>query len=166
MKIPTKDLHGVPNGWLQPLWNVLEKPDLRPDQVYVTAIAPRSRKGPHLHRVRRGMFFCIRGDVTIRLRHTGQETKYFDVKTGDSFVPVERHSRPDWWFGSPLSHLWNQGENGVIVPAGIACALYNFSDQEALIVNMPSPSWSEENPDDWPVENWVDPTEEVLNGKR
>ena len=32
-----------------------------------------------------------------------------------------------------------------------------YGDTEALVLNMPSPAWSKEDPDDWPVLNWQDP---------
>lgn len=130
MKIPTKDTEGRDNGWICPVWNALEHPELRPEQVYVTAIAPRSRKGPHLHMKRRGLFFVISGKVVIMAVYPGVGVKHTTMEPGD---------------------------NGVIVNSGAPCALYNYGDTEALVLNLPSPAWSKENPDDWPVEGWKDP---------
>ncbi len=44
----------------------------------------------------------------------------------------------------------------VLVPAGCAAAIYNDGPEEALVLNLPSPAWSAAEPDEWPVENWVD----------
>jgi dTDP-4-dehydrorhamnose 3,5-epimerase-like enzyme len=49
------------------------------------------------------------------------------------------------------------GERLTVVPPGFACALYNYGDTEALVLNLPSPAWSKEQPDEWPVERWMDP---------
>ena len=136
MKIETKDTEGRVNGWLAPIWNALEQPELRPEQVYLTAIAPHSRKGPHLHMHRRGLFFCVIGKVLVRIRRSNGSL--FDIRIG---MAVEK----------------------IDVPPGYPCALYNYGDTEALVLNMPSPAWSKDNPDDWPVENWQDP--EDWNGK-
>ena len=51
-KIITKNKEGRSNGWLVPIFNVHD--DLidaaqHPRQVYLTVIAPREVKGPHLH---------------------------------------------------------------------------------------------------------------------
>lgn len=127
MKIQTKDSSGKPNGYLIPVWSALQFPDLRPDQVYVTVIAPQCRKGPHLHKVRRGLFAVISGLVSVRLRTPDGE--YLDPSCAD------------------LIH----------VPPGYAAAVYNHGNTEALVINMPSPAWSPEEPDDWPIEDWKDP---------
>ena len=134
MKIVTQDSEGRVNGWLMPIWNALEQPELRPDQVYVTAIAPHCRKGPHLHMARVGRFFCVAGSVTVRMRTPKQpEYEYFDGKlTSDAKA---------------------------IIQPRIACALYNYGDTEALVLNLPSPAWSKENPDDHPVTDWKDPVD-------
>ena len=130
MKIPTLDTEGRPNGWLMPIWNAIDSPQFRPDQVYVTAIAPHARKGPHLHNVRRGLFVCLTGQVTLVKRWTDRTI-------------VTRIMTP---------------ENGYsIVPPGVPCALYNYGDTEALVLNMPSPAWSAEDPDDHPALDWKDP---------
>jgi len=49
------------------------------------------------------------------------------------------------------------GERLTVVPPGFACALYNHGDTEALVLNLPSPGWSKELPDEWPVFDWKDP---------
>lgn len=135
MKIPTKDSAGRPNGWMATAWSVFDSPDsasLRPDQVYITAVSPGMRKGPHLHKKRRGMFYCAHGKVTIRMR-VGDDSYIDTVLTPDRGVAF------------------------VVMP-GIPCAIYNECPQEeSVVINMPSPAWSKKNPDDHPVENWEDP---------
>ena len=128
MRIPTTDEDGIPNGYVVTVWNANERPELRPDQVYVTAIAPHSHKGPHLHKVRRGMFCCIKGNVRLVTR-AGKV--YSSVTIGeDRKYPV------------------------AVIPAGVPACIYNDSDTEALVLNMPSPAWSADALDEWPVEDW------------
>jgi dTDP-4-dehydrorhamnose 3,5-epimerase-like enzyme len=133
LRIPTKDADGNPNGYVLPLWNAITDPISRPDQVYLTAVAPHSMKGPHLHKVRRGLFFCIKGRVRIVVRAGNQ---YMTFQCSDTAPDVER----------------------VHVPAGWAAALYNDGAEEALVLNMPAPAWSKDAPDEWPVENWNPPS--------
>ncbi len=133
MKILTTDPQtGLYNGYLVEIWSALQRPELQPAQVYLTAVAPHSRKGPHLHMVRRGLFCCVSGNVRIvRRNDTGM---YLARSIGSDSQPVE-------------------------VPPGIACAIYNYGDEEALVLNMPAPAWSKEEPDEWPVEGWQDPAD-------
>jgi len=140
-KIPTFDSDGNPNGWILPVWNELDKPDLAPAQIYVTAIAPRTRKGPHLHMVREGRFHVISGNVRIVTKRAGKLTAP-DGETVDADLTLI-HSRNE----------------PVLVTAGVLCALYNYGDTEALVINMPNAAWSKENPDDHPVTNWQDPAD-------
>lgn len=127
MRIPTKNASGEPNGWVLPIWNCRES-EYRPDQVYLTAIAPGYSKGPHLHKTRTGYFACISGRVHVTLRNGDQYETY---RLG----------------------LYNANEP-LRVPPGVACELRNVGDKEAVLINMPSPSWSAEEPDEWPVEDW------------
>ncbi len=133
MKIPTLDAAGAANGHVQTIWSELTDPALRPAQVYVTAIAPGARKGPHLHRVRRGMFACVAGRVLIRTQWQQNGVTIY----------------ADFWL--------EPGSDPVHVEPGTPAALYNVGDGEALVVNMPAPAWSKEEPDEHPVEVWEDP---------
>ena len=125
MIIPTKDQQGNPNGYLQLLWNANEQPDYRPDQVYLTVIAPGCCKGPHLHRKRRGWFHVIKGRVAI-------------VINGVEFQ-LERSVGP------------------LLVPPGLAACLYNVGQGEAWIINMPSPAYDPNDPDEHVPESWQHP---------
>jgi hypothetical protein len=125
--IATKDAEGHSNGWVLPVWNVTEGlPDgYRPDQVYITAIAPGCTKGPHLHKVRTGLFTCIVGEAYLIARIA--DGVYTRVSLNGQLVRVE---------------------------PGIPAQLVNESSGEAVVLNMPSPAWRADAPDDWPVEDW------------
>lgn len=134
MKIVTRGEDGGVNGWLLPIWNAQDEKlggeALRPDQVYLTAVAPMSRKGPHLHMKRRGMFVLVSGNAYAWVRKSE---------------------------GGYEGHILAVGE-AVIVAPGDAAAFYNSNGaREALIINMPSPAWTPEEPDEHPVWDWEDP---------
>lgn len=138
-RIITRDTEGRENGWLIPVWNSLEAPNLRPDQVYVTSVAPGCRKGPHLHMMRRGYFFVVSGIAGARLSADSIDYRDFALTPGMLF-----HVQP-----------------------GTACAFYNYSARtNAVLINMPSPAWSPTQPDEWPVTKWKDPEDWFDKGRR
>lgn len=120
-----------PNGWLLPIWNSGED-DWRPEQVYLTVVAPGARKGPHLHKKRWGRFTCIKGNALIIMR-----------------VPTH--------MGLAYQALWS-GEDyqyaTIEVRPGIPAAVYNLGTAPAYVLNMPSPPWRADDQDEWPVEGW------------
>lgn len=126
MTIPTKDKNGNPNGWVRTVWNCLED-SWRPDQVYITCISPGCAKGPHLHKIRSGRFFCISGTAVAVIR------------------------RGDWYSVHVLGP--NQAKP-LIVPPGIPCELRCTSAEPAVLINMPSPAWSLDNQDEHDVSDW------------
>ncbi len=142
MKIPTFDpATKQENGYVILCWNALEQAEERPDQVYVTAIKPGCHKGPHLHKVRCGRFICIKGNVRIETRHPAAD------------VPAM------WSPWLPLVKLTEfsgeqHGHRLIKVEPGVAACIYNDGPAEALVINMPTPAWSKEQPDEWPVEDW------------
>ena len=81
--------------------------------------------------VRRGMFCCIKGNVRLVTR------------TNDSYSSANIGA--DYKY--PLA----------VIPVGVAACLYNDGDGEAFVLNMPSPAWSADAPDEWPVEGWNPP---------
>jgi dTDP-4-dehydrorhamnose 3,5-epimerase-like enzyme len=118
-RIVTRDDRGQANGYLVPLYNVHEgffKPGDEPQQVYLTAVAPGTVKGPHLHLVRRGFFTCIKGNVLIVLR---TPEGYAEFLSGEDheYLSVE-------------------------IPTGIPAAIYNLGDEDALVLNLPRPAWT------------------------
>ena len=128
MKIQTFDAEGKPNGYVVPIWNANETL-YRPDQIYLTAVAPHSQKGPHLHKSRQGVFCCIKGNVRIVTRCDG---------------PIYLESQIGEFHDYAITQI----------PPGVPACIYNDGDEEALVLNMPSPAWTAEDPDEWPVEDW------------
>jgi dTDP-4-dehydrorhamnose 3,5-epimerase len=121
----TKNKEGRSNGWLVPIFNVydgLVDAAQHPRQVYLTVIAPREVKGPHLHLKRWGLFTCIRGNAKIVVR---TENGYEEYLTGE-----------DYEFAT------------IQVPAGIPAALQNIGEVEAYMLNMPSPAWHIDDQDE------------------
>ena len=127
MKIETKGADGRPNGYVLPIWNSRES-DYRPDQVYLTVVLPHRSKGPHLHKKRTGYFSCIQGNVKVILRTDGQYITHW-LGPDDANFPLH-------------------------VPPGTACEIRNSGCVPAFVLNMPSPGWSREDQDEWPVEDW------------
>ena len=128
-KIITENSEGRPNGWLVPIFNVYDgliDAAQHPRQIYLTVIAPREVKGPHLHLKRWGLFTCIRGNARIVVR---TEKGYEEYLTGE-----------DYEFST------------IQVPAGVPTALQNISDEEAHILNMPSPAWRIDDEDEHSVD--------------
>lgn len=133
-RFQTKDRNGRPNGYLVPLFNVHDKfvePAQHPQQAYVTVVAPRTAKGPHLHMKRWGLSVCIKGNVKIVVKN---ENKYEEHLSGE-----------DHDYAS------------IQVPAGMPAALINLSDDDALVLNMPAPSWHEDDQDEHEVQGWTYP---------
>jgi dTDP-4-dehydrorhamnose 3,5-epimerase len=127
-RISTKNSKGLENGFLVPIINVLENflDDERwPKQVYLTVVKAGEVKGPHLHKKRWGLFTCIKGNVKIVVR---TNLGYGEYCSGE-----------------------NHGFATVQIPAGIPAALVNIGKEDAYILNMPSPSWKADDPDEWEV---------------
>ena len=127
-RIPTRSRDGTPNGYLVPLFNVHDgfvDPEHFPKQVYLTVIAPGEIKGPHLHMKRWGLFTCIRGNGKVVVRTSEGYAEYL---SGEDY-----------------------GYTTIQVPAGVPAALVNQGDIEAFFLNMPSPAWQAEEPDEHPV---------------
>jgi dTDP-4-dehydrorhamnose 3,5-epimerase-like enzyme len=130
MIIETKDSKGNVNGSLIPLWHV--DSGIKVDQVYLTVISPRMSKGPHLHKRRRGLFVCIAGSVDVVMRDGDQS---FGARTYSTVTLTP-------------------GDAPLEIPAGTAAAIYNTGGTEALVLNMPSPPWRADEPDDYEVTDW------------
>ena len=124
-KFVTKDLNGNENGYLIPIFNIHEKfhdVDKVPQQVYLTVAKPGEIKGPHLHFIRTGFFTCIKGNVRIIIKEN-EEYKCFH--SGDNYNYLS-----------------------VIVPTGIPAAIQNIGNEDAFVLNMPSPAWTPEMNDE------------------
>ena len=128
-KIITYNTNGKENGFLVPIVNIHEKfPDQKhfPEQVYLTVAKPGEVKGPHLHKKRWGLFTCIKGDIKIVTRIDGHYEEYFSGE--------------------------NYNFSTIQIPAGIPNALINIGNEDAYVLNMPSPAWHIDDQDDWDVE--------------
>lgn len=129
VKIITKNLLGEENGFLIPIMNEHEKfvrDEQWPQQVYCTVAKAGEVKGPHLHKKRWGLFTCIKGNVKIVVKINGKYEEYFSGEDYN-FITVQ-------------------------VPPHIPNALVNIGVCDAYILNMPSPAWHKDTPDDWDVE--------------
>lgn len=118
-KFVTRDQKGVSNGFLVPIYNLHDgffAPGREPQQVYLTVVAPRAAKGPHLHLVRTGCFTCIKGNVRIVVKVDGQYLIYYSGEMHD-YLSVE-------------------------IPTGIPVLIQNVGDEEAFVLNMPNPAWT------------------------
>lgn len=118
-KFVTRDQKGVSNGFLVPIYNLHDgffAPGREPQQVYLTVVAPRAAKGPHLHLIRTGCFTCIKGNVRIVVKVDGQYLIYYSGEMHD-YLSVE-------------------------IPTGIPALIQNVGDEEAFVLNMPNPAWT------------------------
>ncbi len=128
-KYVTKDHENQPNGFLVPIYNIHDgffPLGEEPKQVYLTVIAPRKIKGPHLHFIRTGCFTCIKGNAR------------FVLKTPDGYQVF--YSGEDYEYRS------------VKVSAGVPAALQNLGDEDAYVLNMPHPAWTPTMNDEHPAD--------------
>ena len=124
----SKNRFGKPNGFLVPILNIHEdfiNEEQWPQQAYLTVANVGEVKGPHLHKKRWQLYTCIKGNVKIVVRIDDKYEEYFSGE--------------------------NYAYKTVQVPAGIPSALVNIGDEDAFVLNMPSPAWHEDDVDDWEV---------------
>jgi dTDP-4-dehydrorhamnose 3,5-epimerase len=115
----TKGHDDQATGFLVPIYNVHDNffpAGMEPQQVYLTVISPRQIKGPHLHFIRTGCFTCIKGNARFILKTDAGYEVFFSGE--------------------------NHEFRSVIVPAGVPAALQNLGDDEAYVLNMPTPAWT------------------------
>jgi hypothetical protein len=118
-KIVTKNKDGNENGYLVPIYNIndeFHEQGKEPQQVYLTVVKKKEIKGPHLHYIRTGCFTCIKGNVRIIVKENGQYYQYFSGE--------------------------DHGYLSVIIDTGIPAAIQNIGNEDAFILNMPSPAWT------------------------
>jgi dTDP-4-dehydrorhamnose 3,5-epimerase len=128
-KISTKNSRGIENGFLVPIINIHDRfleTEQWPKQVYLTVASPGEVKGPHLHKKRWGLFTCLKGNIKIVVRVDGKYVEYFSGENYE-FATIQ-------------------------IPPHFPAALVNMWNKDAYVLNMPSPSWSAEDPDEWSVE--------------
>jgi dTDP-4-dehydrorhamnose 3,5-epimerase len=124
-KFITRDDKGEENGFLIPIVNIHDGffgEGKFPNQVYLTTVKPGKIKGPHLHFIRTGFFTCIKGNVKIVLKIDGEYEEFY---SGDSYNYLS-----------------------VEIPTGVPAAIQCLGDEEAFILNMPSPAWTKDMNDE------------------
>lgn len=118
-KIVTKNKDGKENGYLIPIYNIHEdfhEKGKEPQQVYLTVVKKGEIKGPHLHYIRTGCFICVKGNVRIIAKKDKEYHVYFSGE--------------------------DHGYLSVIIDTGIPAAIQNIGDEDAFVLNMPSPAWT------------------------
>ena len=131
--VKTKDLDGNENGYLMEL-----QKDGNKTTAYMTVCAANSFKGFHLHKVREANYVVLKGEITVIVWESNEEN--------DS---VER-----------TIVTLSQGDK-IRIPTMCPTGLQNNSNEEAWIVNFPSPAYDPDLKDEQ-----VDYTEdECLDGK-
>lgn len=128
VKILTSNHEGNENGFLVPIFNINDdfpSKAQHPEQVYLTVAKPGEVKGPHLHKIRWGLFTCIKGNVKIVCKTDIGYEEYYSGEKYD-FQTIQ-------------------------VPAGIPNALINIGKNDCYVLNMPSPAWHLEMQDDYNV---------------
>jgi dTDP-4-dehydrorhamnose 3,5-epimerase len=119
IKFITKGEDGVENGFLVPIYNVndgFHDSDKQPQQVYLTVVKPRQKKGPHLHFIRTGFFTCIKGNVRIITKEDNVYSQFFSGES-NNFLST-------------------------IIPTGVPAILENIGNEDAYVINLPSPAWT------------------------
>ena len=126
-KYNTKDSEGNSNGFVVPIFNVhddfFKENDHDPKQFYLTSVNPNKTKGPHKHFIRQCWFCCISGNIKVVIKLDGSYKEFY----------------------SGVNHDYQ----AIIIPRGIPALLINESeDEEALVINMPDPSWAPDMDDE------------------
>jgi len=107
------------NGYLVPIYNIHDgffTKGKEPQQVYLTVVSPGCIKGPHLHFIRTGYFTCIKGNVKIIVKIDGEYQEYLSGQDHE-YLSIE-------------------------IPTGVPAAIENIGNEDAFILNMPSPAWT------------------------
>lgn len=113
------------NGFLVPIYNIHDgffEKGKEPQQVYMTVVKPGTVKGPHLHFIRVGCFTCIKGNVRVVVKVDGEYQVFF----------------------SGEDHEYQSIE----IPTGIPAMLECLGDEDAYVLNMPSPAWTKDMNDE------------------
>lgn len=126
-KVTTKDTNGNPNGGLVELFKDGDK-----TLVYMINIPPGAFKGYHLHHVRIGRYFCLKGKTKVTLHKPGTQERE------EYILDAEKPQR-------------------LVIPVEVAAGLENIGDKEVWLVNYPDPPYDPSLEDEQ-----VDYTEEEL----
>ena len=143
-KFITRGHDGTTTGYLVPIYNIHDKffaLGREPQQVYLTVVAPHGAKGPHLHLIRTGCFTCIKGNVRIVVKADGRYQEYYSGEAYD-YLSVE-------------------------IPTGTPALVQNLGEDEAFVLNMPSPAWTPTMNDEHTADfSDYRPSDELVKGSR
>ena len=120
--VRTKDLAGRDNGWLMEIASTKDgwSRFLDNAQVYATSISPGTKKGFHLHHKKEIQVTCIKGSLALAV-----------------------------WDGEKITELAIGEDNPITVrvPKEYASAYYNFGPNEAIVINLCSPPYDPDDPE-------------------
>lgn len=125
-KYETTSADNKKNGYLIPIYNKKENffsENAEPQQVYLTVVKANCIKGPHLHKVRKGFFTCIKGNVRIILKINNKFIQYYSGENHE-YLSVE-------------------------IPTNIGAAIQNIDSKDAFVLNMPTPAWDPDMNDEF-----------------
>jgi len=108
-KVITKDLNGNKNGHLIEIMK-----DGNLTTCYLTACAPGSFKGYHLHKIRSSNYVCVKGKMLIITYENGERREF--LMTAE--YPIRLH-----------------------IPPNIATGLKNVGNEEGWLINYPDPPY-------------------------
>ncbi len=118
--VSTQDMAGIVNGKLMEIASIRDgwSKFLDNSQIYLTTLLPKKKKGFHLHHKKENQVTCIKGRINLGV---------WDGKNIHEFV------------------LDADSPTTVRVPKGNALCFYNSGNKVAYILNLCSPPY---NPDD------------------
>ncbi|OGY18977.1 MAG: hypothetical protein A2784_03540 [Candidatus Chisholmbacteria bacterium RIFCSPHIGHO2_01_FULL_48_12] len=120
--VKTRDLGNEENGWLMEIGSSRDgwSKFLDHAQIYLTTLLPGKKKGWHLHHKKENQFTCIRGKVAVAI-----------------------------WDGNKIEEISLDAEKPITVrvPKEQAICFYNAGDEPAYILNLCSPPYDPEDPE-------------------
>jgi dTDP-4-dehydrorhamnose 3,5-epimerase-like enzyme len=128
-RVATKGKDGAPNGWIVPIFRDYDElfKGYTVRFVYMSAVAPHTSKGPHVHHKRQGMLVPVVGRVTVTRRVGG----VYETCELDADSPGVCH-----------------------IPTHVAFKVANETDCEAVLLNLADHAWRQDDQDAPPVEGW------------
>ena len=120
--VKTRDLDGSENGWLMEIASTRDNWSKFLDnaQIYLTTLLPGKKKGFHLHHKKENQFTCIKGRVVMAI-----------------------------WDGKKIEEVILDAKKPVTirVPKEQAICFYNPTTQPAYILNLCSPPYDPNDPE-------------------
>ncbi len=121
-KVTTRDLKGKTNGFLMEIASSRDhwSKFLANAQIYLTTLLPKTKKGFHLHHKKENQFTCIKGNIILAV-----------------------------WDGKNIRE-YKMGEANPItirIPRKQAICFYNYDTKPAYILNLCSPPYDPEDPE-------------------